>query len=68
MKSAQYAGSIDAATGRFVRTGIVTREEAPPERREEEKKRDNGSGGNEPPDLHPFVQGLLKKLPKAGDV
>jgi len=36
--------------------------------REEEKKRDNGNDRNEPPDLHPFVQGLLKELPKAGDV
>jgi hypothetical protein len=68
MKSAQYAGFIDAATGRFVKPGIVAREEAPTERREEEKKRDSGSGGNEPPDLHPFVQGLLKELPKAGEV
>jgi hypothetical protein len=24
--------------------------------------------GGDPPNLHPFVQGLLKELPKAGDV
>ena len=40
----------------------------PNEKRDEEKKRNNGSGGDEPPDLHPFVQGLLKELPKAGSV
>jgi hypothetical protein len=28
----------------------------------------NGDGPNDPPGLHPFVQGLLKELPKAGDV
>ncbi|VIO77011.1 hypothetical protein [Bradyrhizobium ivorense] len=68
MKSAQYAGFIDSATGRFVKPGIVQREESAPEKREEEKRRDGGNDGNEPPGLHPFVQGLLKELPKAGDV
>ncbi|WP_316397570.1 hypothetical protein [Bradyrhizobium sp. 33ap4] len=68
MKSAQYAGFIDSATGRFVKPGIVQRDEPPPERREEEKRRDSGNDGNEPPGLHPFVQGLLKELPKAGEV
>jgi hypothetical protein len=33
---------------------------------EERKRSNNGSDGNEPPDLHPFVQSLLKELPKAG--
>ena len=28
----------------------------------------SGGDGNEPPDLHPFVQRLLKELPKAGDI
>jgi hypothetical protein len=37
-------------------------------KREEAKKGNNGSDGNEPPNLHPFVQGLLKELPKAGEV
>jgi hypothetical protein len=30
------------------------------------RDRSSGNDGNEPPDLHPFVQGLLKELPKAG--
>jgi hypothetical protein len=68
MKSAQYAGFIDTATGRFVKPGIPNRDDPPPERREEERRKDNGSDGNEPPDLHPFVQGLLKELPKAGEI
>lgn len=69
MKSAEYAGFIDAATGRFVKPGIIQRDDPPSEKREEEKRRDKGNGdGNEPPELHPFVQGLLKELPKAGEV
>jgi hypothetical protein len=66
MKSAQYAGFIDASSGRFVKPGIAVRDEQPQEKPDEVKKRNNGSDGNEPPDLHPFVQGLLKELPKAG--
>jgi hypothetical protein len=68
MKSAQYAGFIDASSGRFVKPGIAAREEPPHEKPDEGKKRNNGSDGNEPPGLHPFVQGLLKELPKAGGV
>jgi hypothetical protein len=68
MKSAQYAGFIDASSGRFVKPGIAAREEQQPEKPDENKKRNNGSDGTEPPGLHPFVQGLLKELPKAGDV
>jgi hypothetical protein len=68
MKSAQYAGFIDASSGRFVKPGIAAREEAPLEKHDDGKKRNSGSNGNEPPDLHPFVQGLLKELPKAGDI
>jgi hypothetical protein len=66
IKSAQYAGFIDASSGRFVKPGIAAREEQPLDKPDEVKKRNNGSDGNEPPELHPFVQGLLKELPKAG--
>ena len=68
MKSAQYAGFIDASSGRFVKPGIAQGEEARtrPDGDGENKKRNSGSDGNEPPDLHPFVQGLLKGLPRAG--
>jgi hypothetical protein len=57
-----------ASSGRFVKPGTAAREEVPLEKPDDGKKRNNGSDGNEPPDLHPFVQGLLKELPKAGDV
>jgi hypothetical protein len=65
IKSAQYAGFVDPSTGRFVKPGNAsTKPEADPK-----KVSDGGGGnGNEPPDLHPFVQGLLRELPKAGDV
>jgi hypothetical protein len=66
MKSAQYAVFIDASSGRFVKPGIASREEPPREKPDDVQKRNSGSDGNEPPDLHPFVQGLLKELPKAG--
>jgi hypothetical protein len=48
--------------------GIVARDDAQhqQEKVDDGKRRNNGSDGNEPPDLHPFVQGLLKELPKAG--
>jgi hypothetical protein len=70
MKSAQYAGFIDASSGRFVKPGIATRDEVqrPLDKIDEGRKRGGGDNGNDPPDLHPFVQGLLKELPKAGDV
>jgi hypothetical protein len=68
MKSATYAGFIDASSGRFVKPGIATRDEPPPDKPDEGKKRNNGSDGGGPSDLHPFVQGLLKELPKAGDI
>jgi hypothetical protein len=64
MKSAQYAGFIDATSGRFVKPGIAAHEEPPQEKPDVKKRTD----GNEPPGLHPFVQGLLKELPKAGEV
>jgi hypothetical protein len=67
MKSAQYAGFIDASSGRFVKPGIVSREETQPQSDKiDENKKRGSDDGNEPPDLHPFVQGLLKELPKAG--
>jgi hypothetical protein len=49
-----------------VKPGIASREEPPREKPDDVQKRNSGSDGNEPPDLHPFVQGLLKELPKAG--
>lgn len=66
VKYGQYPGFIDASSGRFVKPGIVQRDETPPLKRDEEKRDNGGNGGGEPPGLHPFVQGLLKELPQAG--
>ena len=68
MKSAQYAGFIDSATGRFVKPGIAKSEAAMGEQIQAvEDSGLGGGGGGEPPNLHPFVQGLLRELPPAGD-
>jgi hypothetical protein len=68
MKSAQYAGFIDASSGRFVKPGIAAREEQPRDKPDDAQKRNNGSDGNEPPDIDPIIAGLLKRLPKSGNV
>ena len=50
--------------GRFIKPGNAsTKAETDPK-----KASEGGGGGSEPPDLHPFVQGLLRELPKAGGV
>ncbi len=67
MKSAQYAGFIDAATGRFVKPGIAQKDEglAPPP---SDDRGGSGSGGDGPTGVDPIIAGLLKRLPKSGDV
>lgn len=65
MKSAQYAGFIDPASGRFVKPGIAQRDETPP--KPEERTGGNG-GGDEPPAIDPIIGGLLARLPKSGAV
>lgn len=73
MKSATYAGFIDSATGRFVKPGIVQKDEG---QRQPDKPFDadrlgkggGGGGGDEPPAVDPIIGGLLKRLPKSGDV
>lgn len=64
MKSATYAGFIDPATGRFVKPGIAPQEE---QRQQPEDKR-TGGGGDGPTDIDPIIAGLLKRLPKSGEV
>lgn len=72
MKSAQYAAFIDAATGRFVKPGIV-QGEVSGATKDENPERDlgggggNGGGGKQPP-IDPIIAGLLARLPKSGDV
>jgi hypothetical protein len=63
MKSANFAGFLDPSSGRFIKPGNVSAKADPAPQKEK-----GGAGGEEPPSLHPFVQGLLRELPKAGDV
>lgn len=69
MKSAQYAGFIDASTGRFVKPGIAQNEGVRDEKPREEKHDTGGDGGGgKPPPVDPIIAGLLARLPKSGDV
>ena len=69
IKSAQYAGFINSATGRFVKPGIASKDDR--DRQQEkpiETVRFAGGGGDEPPAIDPIIAGLLKRLPKSGEV
>jgi hypothetical protein len=64
MKSAQYAGFIDASSGRFVKPGITQADTA----REEKLPREKGNGDGDGTDglnLDPLLIALLKKIPDA---
>jgi hypothetical protein len=63
MKSATYAGFIDATSGRFVKPGIVTKEETPRVAGEQQIPFGGGDGGG-PND--PVLKALIQKLPKQG--
>jgi hypothetical protein len=63
MKSATYAGFIDSTSGRFVKPGIVAKEEAPRIVGEQEVPFGSGDGGG-PND--PVLKALIQKLPKQG--
>jgi hypothetical protein len=67
-KSATYAGFIDPGTGRFVKPGNLgaPRDDQPePPVREVDR---GGNNGGDPPAIDPIIAGLLKRLPKSGDV
>jgi hypothetical protein len=75
MKSAQYAGFIDAASGRFVKPGLGgIKDEQPRQQDQGESRRGDiggggGSGGDgRQPEIDPIIKGLLARLPKSGDV
>jgi hypothetical protein len=65
VSSADFAGFIDPTSGRFVKPGITQKEDAD---RDSKERRDGGGGGDLPPTLDPIIGGLLKRLPKSGDV
>jgi hypothetical protein len=64
MKSAQYAGFIDSATGRFVKPGLAQREESsPPLVQPEADRGGTGGDGTGGLGLEPLLIALLKKVP-----
>jgi len=67
--SAQYAGFIDPATGRFVKPGIAQKDEAAPrdETKREDRSGDDGDGGGTGLNLDPLLVALLKKIPPTKD-
>jgi hypothetical protein len=70
MKSATYAGFIDSSSGRFVKPGIAQKDEGSGQQpiKQDTERNAGGGDGDSPTDLHPFIQGLLKELPPAGEV
>lgn len=61
-KSAAQAGFIDSHTGRFVRPGNPGQQQEAV--RDAEPVRGQGDGGGGGPTYHPFILGLLSKLPE----
>jgi hypothetical protein len=69
-KSAQFAGFVDASTGRFVKPGNYSNsalDESKNEVESERKEKRTGGHavGDELDQLHPFIVGLLRTLPPA---
>jgi hypothetical protein len=63
MGSAQYAGFIDASSGRFVKPGIPQKEDVAPQQEDRGSGGSDGSGGELV--LDPLLIALLKKVPSA---
>jgi hypothetical protein len=64
MKSAQYAGFIDATSGRFVKPGIPQRDEPEGHRQDADHGGSGGGGdGTGEWELDPLLIALLKKVP-----
>lgn len=61
-KSATYAGYIDQHSGRFIKPAAAPGGGRQDEH--EEKRRGGGSGGDGGAPLHPFIAGLLERLPE----
>jgi hypothetical protein len=64
MKSAQHAGFIDSATGRFVKPGIPQKDESSrPQVKAEVQQGSGDGGGTDELGLDPLLIALLKKVP-----
>ena len=69
IKSAQYAGFIDQATGRFVKPGITNKDDGNPSPKSDKSSSGGGGGGSDDnPEIDPIIKGLLARLPKTGAV
>lgn len=64
VKSASQAGFIDGETGRFVRPGNPQHDRSETPNPDATKTGTSGGGGSEPPELHPFILGLVKTIPE----
>ncbi len=69
-RSAEQAGFFAHGKNRLVMPAVAIRGEQPP--RDEKREDANGSGdsggGGDVPPIDPIIAGLLKRLPKSGDV
>jgi len=69
-RSAEQAGFFAHGKNRLVMPAVAVRDEQPlrDEKREDANDRGGDGGGGQPPDVDPIIGGLLKRLPKSGDV
>lgn len=70
-RSAEQAGFFEQGRNRLVRPGVAVRDDVPPpdsNANDDDEQGGGGGGGKTPPPsgpaLHPFIQGLLLKLPE----
>jgi hypothetical protein len=73
MRSARQAGFFVHGEDRLVRpanpgTKPIEEQKPPASERDSETNRGGGGGGGDPPAIDPIIGGLLKRLPKTGDV
>ena len=61
---------IDAASGRLAKPGVAQGDRSSGPSKSENVRRGGGNGGNsdDPGEIDPIIAGLLKRLPKSGDV
>ncbi|WP_441277963.1 hypothetical protein AB7783_13985 [Tardiphaga sp. 172_B4_N1_3] len=68
-RSAEQAGYFEHGKTRLVMPAFASKADdppPPPPPSDEGDKGGKGNGDGDPPDLHPFIQGLLKELPASG--
>jgi hypothetical protein len=75
LRSARQANFFEHGDDRLVRPAAPSNPGTPPvdlepkkDPPEDLKNRNGGNGGGDPPPIDPIIEGLLKRLPKTGDV